>query len=92
MLLRSARGSPASLGLLAGELTPANSYRWARSKGVKPAEMTAKWDQSGDGKISLKEFRKQALSLGIQAKSAEVEEFFRKLDSDGNGVSIYTAR
>ena len=41
--------------------------------------------QSGDGKISAKEFRRALAALGVRAKRAEVDNLFHTFDPDRSG-------
>ena len=42
-------------------------------------------DQSGDGLLDMKEFRKEVLALGVQASPQDIDKLFRSLDDDGGG-------
>ena len=43
------------------------------------------WDESGDGQISPKEFRRAMSSIGVRASKEELNSVFASWDPDGNG-------
>ena len=53
--------------------------------GIKPHELAAKWDSSGNGEIDKSEFRERVLGLGLEGSAAEVDGLFESLDGDGGG-------
>jgi Ca2+-binding EF-hand superfamily protein len=54
-------------------------------KGIRAADVVAKWDRSGDGEIDKKEFRREVVALGVEATPSEIDALFESLDGDGGG-------
>lgn len=63
----------------------ANLGSLLRKKGLKAADLAAKWGGAKGG-VDKDDFRKQVLALGIQAKNHEIDDLFKSLDADGGGT------
>lgn len=56
------------------------------TRNVKIGDAMRKWDNDGDGTISMQEFSAEVTKLGFKIeRPGELDDVFRKLDDDGSG-------
>jgi Ca2+-binding EF-hand superfamily protein len=57
-----------------------------KKKGVSPHDVFAKFDVNKDGTLDIGEFTNMVKFLGLMYTNEKIDEAFRCIDTDGNGM------